>query len=116
MGRALVDAGLIASAREYAVRPHWPRDPFSCLSRKLRSIALGWGTDVDDCSAHPTAKQNIVAIGQTHGARFVHNKKQILRAQGHTLFPSASADEQYERMKALYNSMNMDGSFEAWAR
>ena len=115
MGRALVDAGIVASAREIAIGPHWQRDPFACLKRELRGLALGYGFDVDDKSAHPTAKQHIVPHGRTSGRLFLKHKKLILDTQGARLFPSVSGKEQRERVKALYNSLNMEGSFDGWA-
>ena len=40
LGRALVDAGLVQSAREYAVQPDSKKDPFTCLSiRPIRRSA-----------------------------------------------------------------------------
>ena len=75
MGRALADAGIVASAREIAIGPHWQRDPFACLKRELRGLALGYGFDVDDKSAHPTAKQYIVPHGRTSGRLFLKHKK-----------------------------------------
>jgi hypothetical protein len=115
MGRALVDAGLVASCREYAVRKDWGRDPFACMSRKLRAIAMGWGIDVDDSGAHPTAKQAIVPVGRESGATFLRNRDQIMKAQGRWLFPGVSEKEARDRVKALYNSLNMDGTYDAWA-
>ena len=70
MGRALVDAGLVVSAREYAVPPDHHANPFEALSRALRALALGYCTDVDDSAAWPTAKQAICPVGRESGATF----------------------------------------------
>ena len=115
MGRALVDAGLIAAARDVAVPAHWSRDPFACLKSELRSLALGYGLDIDDKSAHPNAKQAIVPIGRATGRIFLDNKKAILRTQAAQLFPTLTPNEGKDRMKQLYNSLNMDGTFDSWA-
>lgn len=115
MGRALVDAGVVASAREVAIGPHWQSDPFACLKRELRSLALGYGFDMDDKMAHPTAKQQIVPQGRASGRLFLKHRKHIMHVQGERLFPSVPQREQRERVKALYNALNMDGSFEGWA-
>merc|ERR1712185_242330 len=78
MGRALVDAGLVASAREVAIGPHWQRDPFACLKRELRGLALGYGFDIDDTAAHPVAKQHIVPIGKESGQLFLQYRDTIM--------------------------------------
>ena len=115
MGRALADAGLIASARDIAIPAHWQRDPFACLKRELRSLALGYGFDIDDNAAHPNAKQAMVPVGRDSGRIFLANRDTIMRAQAAQLFPTLSQKDGRDRIKQLYNSLNMDGSFGEWA-
>ena len=105
---ALVDAGLVASAREYAVPPDHHANPFEALSRALRALALGYCTDVDDSAAWPTAKQAICPVGRESGATFLAHRETILAAQGRTLFPAETVKEQRARVKQIYNALNMD--------
>ena len=110
-----MDAGLVASAREIAVGPHWQKDPFACLKRELRGLALGYGFDIDDTAAHPVAKQHVVPIGKESGRLFLRHRDTIMTAQAERLFPSVPHKEARARMKGLYNSLNMDGTFTDWA-
>ena len=108
-GRALVDAGLITSAREYAIPPHYYNDPFT-MKKELRGIALGWGHDIDDVAAHPYAKLAIVPAGRDITKLYLSNRDQIMKAQGDKWFPHLSnIKERRDKVKKLYNAMNNDG-------
>ena len=113
-GRALVDAGLITSAREYAIPPHYYNDPFT-MKKELRGIALGWGHDIDDVAAHPYAKLAIVPAGRDITKLYLSNRDQIMKAQGDKWFPHLSnIKERRDKVKKLYNAMNNDGFYGKW--
>jgi len=120
-------AGHIVRSREYAVEPE--KDPFR-LPRHLRRIALrNTGQDYDDKAAFPNAKAATVAPCKTAVRDFLRNREEIMEKLGLFFLPDdfiASRDHttdqqdirrtRRDNMKALFNSLDMDGSFEGWKR
>ena len=114
LGTALVDAGLVATSREYAVPPDWHIDPFT-LPKRIRSIALGVFHDVDDAGSHPNARLHMVQQGRQVVRHFIEHRNEVLHAMGAILFPGASVSEQRARVKRLFASLDMDGNVTTFA-
>lgn len=113
-GRALVDAGIISAAREYAIAQHAAHDPFFALSRELRGIAMGFMHDVDDNAAHPHVKNALNGPGLASTRQYLAARNVILAEQAGRLFPHLTPAEGRGRVKQLYNMLNNDGRFTDW--
>ena len=112
----MIAAGFIVASREYAVGA----DPFR-LKRKLRALALArFGFDFDDSASFPRAALALLCAGSSRARAFLGARKQILRALAAHYFPGlaasgvAGAAEARDRVKKLFNSLDMDGTFGSW--
>ena len=127
LAEALLAAGHISKSREYATRPE--ADPFR-LPRDLRQIALGkTGADFDDKAAFPSAKAALVRPCRGAVRAFLRDREHIMQSVGNyflsddliRLRDGETDPQKIERIrrgnvKALFNSIDMDGSLEAWKR
>ena len=122
LGAELVAAGLVCGSREYAACQ--AADPFS-LPRELRARALSRsGHDFDDGASFPRAKAAIVTPCRALLRQFLRHRDAhagcacggIMAQMGRYYFGQSGmpAKEQRERVKALFNSLDMDGTLAAW--
>ena len=95
----------------YATGP----DPFAC-SRRVRAAALArFGLDFDDEASYPRAGAHLIAEGRGLMRLFIAHREAVLAAIGLRFFGGAlPAKERRDRAKQLVNSLEMDGTFEAW--
>ena len=120
-GEALIEAGHITCAREYAFGP----DPFK-LSKKLRQLALArFGYDFDDTGSYPRAGAHLIHTGRemmysflgesrlSHG-EVIDHRELVLKAIGDRCFPGAENATKRKRAKQLINLLEMDGSYYSW--
>jgi len=114
LGAALVAAGHVVASREYACDR--AADPFS-LPRELRAVALGRsGEDYDDAAAFPRAKAACVAPCARQIRQFLAHRRPIMAQMGDYVFEGRGLTdrERYDRVKALFNALDMDGTLGAW--
>jgi hypothetical protein len=111
LGAALVNAGFVSSSREYAVGA----DPFK-ESKLLRSLALGrFGLDFDDVASYPHARLAIIEAGSDVCRRFLKSRDTIMRQVGAHFFPNdPSPSSRRDKVKKLFNSLDMDGTYKGW--
>ena len=124
---AFIAAGHISESREYATRPE--SDPFR-LPRDLRQIALQkTGLDFDDKASFPSAKAALVRPCRGAVKAFLADRERIMQRVGNyflsdDLIRSRDGETDPQKIiqirrgnvKALFNSIDMDGSLEAWKR
>lgn len=115
LGAALVAAGFICAAREYARRGDV--DPFR-LPRALREVAFaGRGHDLDDSASYPRACLDVFQSGREQSRLFLTHREQVLAEVGlFFLGPHVSAPVRRKAAKDLFNALDNDGSLEAWER
>ena len=115
IGARLTAAGYVSYSREYVKGV----DPFR-LPRPARHAALGrMGLDIDDHASYPTAAVAMLEAGREVAAAFLANRELILARHGDHYFNddgTFSDKEKREWVKELYNSLDMDGSVQAWRR
>ena len=130
LAERLIAAGHITESREYAMEIE--KDPFR-LPRTLRKIAIGRsGKDFDDKAAFPYAKMALVGPCKNAVRRFLNNREAIMTIMGNYLLPDTfilgrnnlpppgeERDTEIKSirrdgMKALFNSLDMDGSYRGW--
>ena len=122
LGAGLVAAGHVLESREYPV--HRWADPFS-LPRAQRAVALGRsGVDFDDEASFPRAKAACVAPCRRMIGRFLKHREVIMGRMGDYALGATNAQrgggggltakERRKRVKALFNSLDMDGTLGAW--
>ena len=115
-------AGHVCASREYS-RFKWA-DPFS-LPRAQRALPLGRsGVDFDDEASFPRAKAACVAPCRRMIARFLAHREVIMARMGDYALGATNAQraagggltakERRKRIKALFNSLDMDGTLGAW--
>ena len=86
-------------------------DPFR-LPRALRAVAFqDIGNDFDDAAAFPNANAFLVKPYRAMLAFFLVHREDIMRQMGEYLFPSLEAGIQRGKIKELFNSIDMDGSY-----
>ena len=74
------------------------------------------GVDLDDSASFPRAKADCVLPCRLHVRRFLEHREQIMLAMGGYVFAGSAltGKERRERVKSLFNSLDMDGSLSAW--
>ena len=127
LAEAFLAAGHISKSREYVTRPE--SDPFR-LPRDLRQIALrNTGADFDDEAAFPSAKAALVRPCRGAVRAFLKDREHIMKRVGNYFLsddlirsrdgetdPQKITQIRRGNVKALFNSIDMDGSLEAWKR
>ena len=109
-GADLHAAGFVTSSREYAIG----MDPFK-LPKAVRQIALArFGMDFDDSASYPRAGAALLQTGKTLANHLLRHRKPILGALGTYFFPSLAAKMAYDRVKRLFNALDMDGTYGQW--
>ena len=114
LGAELVAAGHVTESREYAVQR--APDPFA-LPRALRRLAFARvGYDLDDAASFPRAKAAVVVPCRAAVRFFLAHRAEIMRQMGAYFFGGSSLTdaERRDRIKALFNSLDMDGTYSAW--
>ena len=116
LGAQLYSAGFVDGSREYAISEDRQLDPFAMLPSDVRSIALGAGSsDFDDNASYQRSSLQVVDnphIRDLLGD--VARREEILRGVGAYHFPNNTAAEQRKWAKALFNSLDMDGTYMGW--
>ena len=116
LGAQLYSAGFVDGSREYAVSEDRQLDPFAMLPSDVRKIALGAaGSDFDDNASFQRSSLQVVDnphIRDLLGG--VARREEILRGVGAYHFPNSTAAEQRKAAKALFNSLDMDGTYMGW--
>jgi hypothetical protein len=115
LGAELVAAGFIVTSREYALGGE--ADPFH-LPRALREVALsGLGHDMDDVASFPCACQDVFRAGHAETREVLTHRELILAELGTYYFgDGVPAGERRKKMKALFNSLDNDGTVRGWRR
>ena len=69
-----------------------------------------------DAAAFPRAKQACVAPCREHVGRFLAHRERIMRVMGDYAFEGRglTETERRDKIKALFNSLDMDGTLGAW--
>jgi len=114
LGTALVAAGHVSESREYACMRE--KDPFS-LPRAQRALALGRsGDDFDDVASFPRAKAACVMPCRRAVRQFLQHRNTIMSRMGDYVFEGKglTATERRDKVKSLFNSLDMDGTVGAW--
>jgi hypothetical protein len=114
VGDQLAAAGYVVSSREYAEGT----DPFK-MGRRVRALALGkFGIDLDDSASFPRAAQAFIKTGAERAGFFLKHRKRVFLALSEHFFPAllAAGDVEgaRERVKLLFNLLDMDGSAISW--
>lgn len=112
LGAALVDAGLVADSRLYAVGV----DPFKYPKRIRRLCLQKYGVDFDDVAAYPRAKVAIAKCGRSESLAYLSNRECIMEQIGNHFLPSLPAPIRRQHVKVLFNSLDMDGTYEGWRK
>ena len=76
------------------------------------------GTDFDDAASFPRAKAACVAPCRRAVRQFLQHRDVIMRCMGDYVFEGRglTAAERRDRIKSLFNSLDMDGTVGAWRR
>jgi hypothetical protein len=107
-----VDAGFVADSRLYAIGV----DPFK-YPKKIRKLCLQkYGVDFDDVAAYPRAKVSIAQCGRSESMLFLNNREYIMEKIGEHFLPSMSSNERRANVKILFNSLDMDGTYDGWCK
>ena len=112
LGSVLVAAGFVSSSREYATGA----DPFK-EPKLIRTLALArFGLDFDDTASYPHARLAIVDAGRDLCRRFLDSRETIMRQVGDHFLVDTLPHERRDKVKVLFNALDMDGTYEGWRK
>jgi ribonuclease HI len=111
-GRNLWEAGHITGSREMTRGP----DPFRWPKQMREAALAAIGAEFDDKSCYPVAWRAMRGSGGQMTDMFVKNKGEVLAVGGAYLWPDASEEDQYARMKSAMNALDNDGGLSSWKK